>query len=165
MLITKQKGYWRIKKKMEWLRIVLVLMILTRAIYTDIKKGIIENRCMVYGLISAGLYTALYKGGTGLLQSIKMSVVMLVVLFALFVLKGLGAGDIKLFCVLAAFYQRDAIGIVVVSFLVAAGLAIVKMLIRIVRGEQFYLKGETMNFSIPIGIATIVIESMKWVKL
>lgn len=149
---------------MEWLRIVFVLTLLTRAIYTDVKKGIIENRCIVCGLLLAGIYSVMHKGGTGLVESVKMSIIMLVALFVLFILKGLGAGDIKLFCVLAAFYPRDAIGIVVVSFIVAAGLAIGKMLIRAIQRKQMYLHGETMNFSIPIGIATVVIEAMQWMK-
>lgn len=148
---------------MEQWRIVLVLTILIWAIYTDIRKGIIENRCMVYGLLAGGLYTVLFKGGAGLLEDMKMSIVMLIALFALFLLKGLGAGDIKLFCVLAAFYPRDAMGIVVISFIIAAGLAIGKMLIRAIQRKQIYLRGERMNFSIPIGIATVVIEIIQWV--
>lgn len=150
---------------MEWLRIVLVLMILTRAIYTDVKKGIIENRYMFYGMLSAVIYSIFYKGGSGLLESLKMSVITLVALFALFVIKGIGAGDIKLFCVLAAFYPKDAMDIVLVSFLMAAGFAVSKMLVRVFRKQPIYLKGETMNFSIPIGLATVVIEIMQWTRL
>ena len=150
------------EKDLEWLRIVFVMSVLTRAIYTDVKKGIIENRCIMSGLLLAGGYAVLHNGGKGFLESISMAMVMLVVLFVLFVLKGLGAGDIKLFCVLAAFYPKSAMGIVVVSFLVAAGMSIVRMLPRFLKREPVYLKGETINFSIPIGIATATIEVMQW---
>lgn len=148
---------------MEWTRIIFVLVILTRAIYTDIKEGKIENVCVLIGFVAAGCYAFLSGGEQVFFESVKMAVVILVALFFLFILKGLGAGDIKLFCVLAAFYPKDAMGIVVISFIVAAGIVIERMVIRALWKKSIYIPGETMNFSVPIGIATIIVEVMQWI--
>lgn len=147
---------------MAWARIILVLAILTRAIYTDIKEGRIENVCVFIGFMTAGCYSFLSGGSPIFWESMKMAIIILVALFFLFVLKGLGAGDIKLFCVLAVFYPKNAIGIVVISFIVAAGIIMGKMTVRAFQKKNIYISGETMNFSVPIGIATIIVEMLQW---
>ena len=142
---------------MVWIRIILVVLVLTRAIYTDVKRGIIENQCTLSGLLAGVMWSTLYGGVAGFIDSVKMIVIMLVALFVLYVIKGIGAGDVKLFCVLAAFYPEDVVGIVVVAFVVAAGLVLGRMLIRKIRRVPVYRRGETLCFSIPIGIATAIV--------
>ena len=88
----------------------------------------------------------------------KMILIVLIVLYVLFVIKGLGAGDIKLFCVLAAFYPEKVMGIVVVAFVMAAGMSLVRMVVRYIRKMPVYISGEGIKFSIPIGIATILVD-------
>lgn len=148
---------------MEWMRIVLVFAVLTRAIYTDMKEGKIENVCVLIGFVTAGAYSFLSGGGQAFLESMKVAIIILASLLFLFVLKGLGAGDIKLLCVLAAFYPEDAMGIVVISFIVAAGLIIGRMLVRAFQKKTVFISGETMNFSVPVGMATIIVEIMQWI--
>lgn len=141
----------------EWVKLMLVLVILGRAVYTDVKQGVIENRNVMFGLLSGLICAFTGNGMEGVWQSVKMAGVMLVVLFILFVVKGLGAGDIKLFCVLAVFYPMYCMEVVIVSFLVAAVASIGKMVIRLIRKNSFYIRGETINFSIPIACGTLFV--------
>ncbi len=140
---------------MELIRVIVVLILLGRAIYTDIQKGIIENTWMLFGLLSGCLWSGLVGKWNGLLLSLKMVGISFVVLFLLFLIRGLGAGDIKLICVIAAFFQKDILEIVMVAFIVAAIFSITKMLLRIMGRQTAYVIGETINFSIPIGIGTV----------
>lgn len=142
---------------MEWIRVVLVLLLLTRVIYTDMKSGIIENRSVWTGLMTGSIWTLCNDGMYGLLESIRMVLIILAVLWVLFLIRGLGAGDIKLLCVLAAFYPDGVVEISIIAFLVAAGLVFARILIRWVRKLPVYMRGEVINFSLPIGIATIII--------
>lgn len=142
---------------MEWLRIAMVLLVISRAIYTDMKKGIIENRTMLTGLIAGSVWMAFYKGTEGLIDSCKMILIILAMLFLLFLMKGLGAGDVKLFCVLAAFYPENVIEMVVLAFIVAAAIVWMRMLYRFIQKVPIWISQETMNFSIPIGISTVMV--------
>ncbi len=142
---------------MEWLRAVFVLLLLGRAIYTDFKKGVIENRNIGMGILTGFAWSMVYGGEKALLASIKMVVVVFVALFVLFLMKGLGAGDIKLLCALATFFPENIFGIICIAFLVAAGMALFKMLIRFVKHKAILVRGETLIFSLPIGVAALVI--------
>lgn len=139
---------------MEWVKLIAVVGMLGRAIYTDVKRGIIENRNILAGLITAFVCSAWNSGINGLYVSGKMLVCTFGVLFLLYLLKGLGAGDIKLICVLSVFYPDTAVEIVAGSFLAAAGISAGKLLVRLVQKEKVYVPGETMAFSIPVGIGT-----------
>lgn len=138
----------------EWFKWGIVSVVLIRAVYTDIKKGKIENRLMAAGLITALLCAYIEGDLQRLGQSIKMAAVVTAMLLLFFVIKGLGAGDIKLLAVLAAFFPQDIMRIVVAAFFVAAGIAVGRMLIRACKRKPVYKKRETLHFSIPIAIAT-----------
>lgn len=136
---------------------MLVGAILLRAVYTDLRERKIENRMMATGLITAFVCSAIRDGPNQLLYSVRMSVLTFIALFLLYVLKGLGAGDIKLFCVLAAFYPNQILWIVVMSFFCGGAFAIGMMLIRLARGGCLYIRREKLNFSIPIFVGTVLV--------
>lgn len=149
---------------MGWIRIILVFMLLGRAIYTDVKKGIIENHMMGIGLIVAGIWTSCNAGTEGLLQSTKMVLLIFGILFVFYLVKGIGGGDVKLLCVMAAFFPEDVVNIVVVSFITAAVISVGKMVVRGIRGKKVYVSGETMLFSIPIGIGTGMVLLQHYIR-
>ncbi|MDO5154355.1 MAG: prepilin peptidase [Eubacteriales bacterium] len=135
----------------------VVGLILLRAIYTDFKEGKIENRWMIFGIITGLVFANIRDGPEGVWLSTKMMVITFFVLFILFVLKGLGAGDIKLFCVLATFYPENILWVIVCSFLAGGLIALGKMLVRFVRGKTMYIRQEKMNFSVPILIGSLIV--------
>lgn len=144
----------------EWMVYPAVAGILAGAVYTDIKEGKIKNQWMLMGMV-CGLVAAFAGNGVaGVLESIRMAGIILLALFILFLIKGLGAGDIKLFCVLALFFPDEIVKIVMASFFIGAALGIGKMVFRWIRKEPFYIRKETMNFSVPIAIGTGVIWCM-----
>jgi prepilin peptidase CpaA len=141
----------------EWIMITVAGAVLLRAVYTDIKNGKIENWLMLAGLISGILFAAIRDGPKGVLCSIKYVAIMFVGLIFLFIIRGLGAGDIKLLCVMAAFFQKEAFAIVVAAFFAGASIAVGRMLLRIVKRETVYVRHETLNFSIAILVGVIIV--------
>lgn len=146
---------------MKWIGYLIVTVLLARAVYTDIKNGKIENKVILAGMVSGALLAYVNEGMKGVLNSLKTAGIILAVLFIFFIIKGLGAGDIKLFCVLAIFFPKEAAVIVMASFFIGGIFAVGKMLIRWLRKENAYLRRETMNFSIPIAIGTGVVMVLK----
>lgn len=149
---------------MEWIGWLIVNVLLMIAVYTDVKERKIKNKLIAAGIIF-GLLTAWGNGGMrGLLDSVKAAGIMLAVLFFLFIIKGIGAGDIKLFCVLAIFFPGRAVSIVAASFFTAGVLAMGKMFLRWIRNETAFIKHETMNFSIPIMVGTEIVLALKYIQ-
>lgn len=146
---------------MKWLKLTIMFLLLIRAVSTDVKEGKIENRYMLAGMIT-GLLIAYGSGGVKAVWiSAKVAGILLAAMFFLFVIKGLGAGDIKLFCTIAVFYPKQVLSVVILSFFTAAFLAIGKMIIRGINKKPFYIRKETLHFSIPIAVSTFVIIGIK----
>ena len=146
------------------IKIGIITILLSRAVYTDLKKGQIENRLIVAGLI-IGFSCAGFDGGLPeILNSAKMVCIITAALFFLFIIKGLGAGDIKLFAVLASFFPKSIVSIVVVSFFMGAGIALGRMAVRAVKHIPVYRKHEVLNFSIPIAAGTGIISLLQLVS-
>lgn len=148
--LSKKKG----KQMIEGIKFMVLTAIFIRAVYTDIKSGKIENGLIGTGLI-AGLLTAYFGSGMeGVWKGIQMSILCLALLFILFILKGLGGGDIKLFCVIALFLPEQIMGIVITSFFAGAVVALGKMFIRRLQKKTVFIWHEKISFSIPMAIGT-----------
>ena len=132
------------------LNLIFITPVLIRAVYTDIRTGKIENRMLIISAIS-GLVLNYYTGGARLvLMGVKMAVVMTGVLFVLFILRGLGAGDIKLLSVVGLYLPEQVVRITVAAFIIAGLLSVMRILLRAVKKEQMLVYGETIHFSVPI---------------
>lgn len=141
----------------EWIAEGLVVLILSRAVYTDITEEKIENRLMAAGL-AMGFTTAYLIGGLNQLAiSVRQSVTVLLILFILFAVKGLGAGDIKLLSVLAAFMPENILSVIAAAFLTAAAFIAMRVLVRLCCKRTVYKKGETLHFSVPIAVGTALV--------
>lgn len=149
---------------MKWIGNLMVAALLVRAVYTDRKEGKIKNRLLLAGFVSGLLFSYLNDGTKGVLDSLRAMGIIFLALFFLFLIKGLGAGDIKLFCVLAAFFPEEAVPIVVASFFAGAVMAVRKMVLRWIRKEVVFIKHETMNFSVPIAVGTGIVVMMQYLK-
>lgn len=138
----------------------MIMFILVRTVYTDIKTGKIENKVLLLAII-LGMILDYVMGGMGLLISgIKMTVLMTIVLFVLFVVKGIGAGDIKLIAVIGMFFPDKVVRITMASFILAGVWSVGRMMIRKIRKEEVLVKGDTIHFSVPIALGTIVVLCM-----
>ena len=142
---------------MIWMKYLFLVGLFIRAVYTDMKSEKIENTVVLIGLLAGLVFAVIGGGWAGLIQSIKMAGIVFIALFFLFVIHGLGAGDIKLFCVTATFFPEKAITILAGSFLVGGIFGMVRMIGRWRRKEVVSLK-ETIHFSIPIAVGTILAQ-------
>lgn len=142
------------------LRLAITIPVLLRAVYTDIRIGKIENRLLLAAMLAGTCLILQQDGLSALLNGYKMAVLMTLVLFLLFLIKGLGAGDIKLLAVLSFYYPDYSVRIAVAAFVLAGGFALLKILYRRVRHEKAFVRDETMHFSIPIAASTVLVLSM-----
>lgn len=143
---------------LEWIQLGITALLLIRAVYTDLKTGKIENRLIGLGL-AAGLVCVCAEGGASqLLAGIKMMCIVIAVLFFLFAIKGLGAGDIKLLGMVAFIFPENAVSIIAASFFSGVAIAGGRMLIRAWKREKIYKRKETLNFSVPIALGTGAVQ-------
>ena len=139
--------------KMEQIKIGCMFLLLFRTVYTDTQYGKIENPVIGIGYVLAFLLAYCEGGILETVTSIKASLMMILILFILFILKGLGGGDIKLFSVIAAFYPEIGFQVVVLSYVVAGIFIFIRSIYRVITQQIGYPKGETIHFSFPIAAA------------
>lgn len=95
----------------------LVLM----AVYQDFKSMKVSNRLIVIGYVFGLGVTLLQKGQSGVAQYLLGIVVPVVLLFSLFVIRILGAGDIKLLSMIGGFLNfKELLWCIGLSFLIGA---------------------------------------------
>ena len=133
--------------------LVLMIPLLIRAVYTDVKTGKIENKLILMGLIMGVLLKYVTGGVTGVLEGLKMAFFITAALFLLFIIGGMGAGDIKLITVLSVIFPEQCVAVVVAAFIIAGIMVVGRMIHRAIRGKRVYIPGETIHFSIPIFLA------------
>ena len=133
---------------------ITLFAFLIRSAYTDLKENRIENRLILSGYVTAMIFAYIQSGISGMLKSTAAAGMVILCLFPLFMIKGLGAGDIKLFSLIAAFFREKIIGIIAFSFLVGGFIILVMMMIRWFKKVPVYKKNEIIHFSIPIAIGT-----------
>lgn len=105
------------------------LLLLISAAVMDIRRGKISNRLILCGL-AAGLFfqfaDAGWKGAGVFLRNVSIPVILC---YLLFLMHALGAGDIKLFSVIGGIWDLHILKLtIIISFLVAAGMSLWKML-------------------------------------
>ena len=129
---------------------------LLRTVYTDIKSGKIENKVILVSLIIGSLLNYVTGGGEAFVLGIKAAFITLVSLFVLYMIKGIGAGDVKLFTLIGLLFPDNILMMVMVSFIIA-GLMSVTKLIKMWVTDKTIKKGETIHFSIPIAMAVLLV--------
>ncbi|SFB09473.1 prepilin peptidase CpaA [Acetitomaculum ruminis DSM 5522] len=108
----------------------LLILLLLLAVFYDFQTLKISNKIIITGLI-IGLTGQLYFRGllAGTLNFFEGIMIPLIILIPLFVFSMIGAGDIKLLAVVGAFLGYKAVfDCIIISFLLGAVLALVKML-------------------------------------
>ena len=121
--------------------------------YADLTNDKIYNQMTVITMITGLTFSALEGGRTGMLQALLSVLGAFLLLFPVyFLLHGVGAGDIKLWMALATFFPFDQmLRILVVSFVIAAGIGIV--ILWRSRGQ----KGRhTLHFAVPVMLAVLL---------
>ncbi|EEG09804.1 A24 family peptidase [Pseudogulbenkiania ferrooxidans] len=103
-------------------RLGLLAGFLLAAVITDTAARKIPNKLVLGGLAVAFLCQGLFFGGSGLLDGAKGMGLGFVLFLPLYLLRAMGAGDVKLMAMVGAFTgMQDIVGIVLFTF-VAGGV-------------------------------------------
>lgn len=133
---------------------LILLTFLSVAVVTDVASTRISNRLIVCGLSCGLVLRILGQGSTGVLIFLINISIPVILLYLLFQLRALGAGDIKLFSVIGAYVStKDLLEVMLLSFFVGAVLGVGKII------HRRFILGETdgkftkIHFSIAMIIA------------
>ncbi len=111
--------------------IVILLILLLSAVITDLSETRIPNLLILFGLISGIFYRVLCLGDRNYLSLILEILFPVLIFFPLFLIRAMGAGDIKLFAVTGAFFTfRENIKCIVLAILLGGVIAFIKILIH-----------------------------------
>ena len=106
-----------------------LLMLLFLAALSDIRTSQISNRLILAGLSMGILFRLWEEGPFGIFKFFIYVTVPIIVLFFLFLMRVLGAGDIKLFSMIGGIWGLQVLcTTIAVSFLAAAVMSLGKIL-------------------------------------
>lgn len=124
------------------MKYVLVCILLIFVIYTDTKSYSVKNSVILFFAAAGLIVNCVELGVTGLVNWLMGISLPILVLFVLFILRMLGAGDIKLIGVIGGLLGLDFLMKSSVYMLIVAGvMALMKMLIErnlIIRLKHFF---------------------------
>lgn len=87
---------------MGYLKIIVLICIITLAVITDKKSYKIKNQYLIIGSLIGLTFNSICCGKEGLITSILGFIIPIVIFFLLFALRMIGAGDIKLYATIGA---------------------------------------------------------------
>lgn len=110
--------------KLAWTLLLLII-----AVATDITSGRISNRLICLG-IGTGFFFRIWESGVkGLFLSVIQMILPVIILYLLFLMRALGAGDIKLFSMIGSIWSLKVLFYCMIfSFLTGAVLSLFKLL-------------------------------------
>lgn len=104
----------------------------------DLSKTRVPNYIIVAGLILGLFYRVLYLGYRNYLVILAGIVIPVLIFFPLFLMRAMGAGDIKLFAVTGAFFTiGDNMKCIVLAIMIGGVIALVKVLVNKNLRERF----------------------------
>ena len=120
------------------------------AVFTDLFKDKIFNAWVIPALLS-GVISSLIQGSDRLIESLSAVGAAFLILLPVYFLKGIAAGDVKLFMSAASFLSvSDTLSCILVSFLIAGIISVLVIIFR--RNKQ-----KTIHFAIPILVSVLFV--------
>lgn len=108
---------------------IVLLLILIAAVYTDYRQNRIPNWIVVFGIISGCIISFIHGGVGQVLEGLLGLVLPVIILYPVFMIGAIGAGDLKLFAVVGSYLGIKGITIsFIIAFIVGAIISLVKML-------------------------------------
>ena len=99
------------------------------AVYQDITSYKIKNHTIIIGIITGFAFNIIEVGFIDTYPFLIGMTFPIIILFPLFLIKALGAGDIKLYSVIGGFYGTDyLIKVLIISFIFAAILSLIYLI-------------------------------------
>lgn len=117
----------------------LVILFFVPAVICDLTTDKIPNPIIASGYVTAFFYQGICSGYSGLWEGLMGALFPLIVLFPIFCIRGLGAGDLKLLSVAGCFFSFDkSVYCLIAAMIIGAALSIIKMLIQHNFKERLY---------------------------
>lgn len=118
------------------------------AVFTDLYKDKIYNAWIIPGM-AAGLLLSLGQGMDGVINTLCSMGISLLILLPVYFIKGIAAGDVKLFLATASFLSmQDLMSCILLSFLLAGAISLVIIIIK-KKGQK------TIHFAIPVMMSVL----------
>ena len=103
---------------------------MTGAVFTDLFKDKIFNAWIIPAL-STGVISSLIQGSDRLFESLSAVGVAFLILLPVYFLKGIAAGDVKLFMSAASFLSvSDTLSCILVSFFIAGFISVLVIIFK-----------------------------------
>ena len=147
---------------------ILLLQVLLCAVVSDVKTKKIPNTLCIYGILASFVYWLLVDKGALLHKLVPGMCIPFFMLFFLYAVRVLGAGDVKLMCVVGTYMGMDILGVIGLTFAITAlyGVMIYVRRIRCAAKqggfntrkvlEHFFELNTGICFSIPIFFAVLI---------
>lgn len=108
----------------------LLNFILSLSVISDLANGRISNNLFVYGMLISQLWGIYEHSVMWSFSALLLSIAVAIILYPLFVIGCLGAGDIKLLMIFPNFFGYSIFKIIFLIFIVGAVIGSIKLLIN-----------------------------------
>ena len=131
---------------------LFLVFLLVISVFTDWKKGKIPNWLILTGCIAGIIMTK------EVYQSICQALFVIIVFFPFFLLKALGAGDIKCIAMSALYLSSEQLlQTILFTFLIAAVMSVLKVLgLCFFKKETGSLRCLTIHLAFPILLGVLI---------
>ena len=157
-------------------------VLLTVAVIQDFRHMKVSNRLILVGLALGIFFQVIQNGPIAIVRVLPNIIFPVIVLYLLFLMRCLGAGDIKLFSVIGAFINfKELKACIAVAFVIGAVFALAKMLYRknlfyrlfllkcyaqeaaqgIITPYYYKSSEDLLHFSLPIALGLVVTQLMR----
>ncbi len=135
-----------------------LLTVLVLAVVEDFREMKISNRLIAFGLILGLALRIMGEGGAGIVHFLVNISIPVILLFLLFQMRALGAGDIKLFSVAGGFLtMRQLLYVMLAAFFSAALIGLGKLLYQKKAAGIFRHQRTLIHFSTSILIGYFIV--------
>ncbi len=120
------------------------------AVFTDLYKDKIYNAWVIPGFLT-GVTASLLQGSDRLIESLTAVGAAFLILLPVYFLKGIAAGDVKLFMSAASFLSmQDTLSCIVISFLIAGVISVAILILK--RNKK-----KTIHFAVPVLMSVLFV--------
>lgn len=129
------------------------------AVFYDFAGGKIPNRLIGIGLLAAVSYMLGTRGVLYMFELAAGMAIPIVLLFALFHMRALGGGDLKLLSFLGCFFGLRIIEVIIYAFLFGACQSLVRLLLNHPFFQRFHItRKHTIHFALAIFLAAFYVS-------